>query len=61
MQETWIQSLGQEDALEKKLATHSSIFFLGNPTDKGARWARGRVGHNLVTQQQQHHHKQLSI
>ena len=27
MQETWIQSLGQEDPLEKGLATHSSIFF----------------------------------
>ena len=25
MQETWIQSLGQEDALEKGMATHSSI------------------------------------
>ena len=25
MQETWVQSLGQEDLLEKKMATHSSI------------------------------------
>ena len=25
MQETWIQSLGQEDPLEKEMATHSSI------------------------------------
>ena len=25
MQETWVRSLGQEDPLEKKLATHSSI------------------------------------
>ena len=25
MQETWVQSLGWEDALEKKKATHSSI------------------------------------
>ena len=24
MQETWVQSLGQEDPLEKELATHSS-------------------------------------
>ena len=24
MQETWIQALGQEDTLEKELATHSS-------------------------------------
>ena len=26
MQETWIQSLGQEDPLEKEMAIHSSIF-----------------------------------
>ena len=25
MQETWIQPLGQEDHLEKEMATHSSI------------------------------------
>ena len=25
MQETWVQSLGQEDSLEKGTATHSSI------------------------------------
>ena len=25
MQETWIQSLGREDPLEKGMATHSSI------------------------------------
>ena len=25
MQETWVQSLGQEDSLEKEMATHSSI------------------------------------
>ena len=26
MQETWVQSLGPEDSLEKGIATHSSIF-----------------------------------
>ena len=26
MQETWVRSLGQEDSLEKEMATHSSIF-----------------------------------
>ena len=26
MQETWVQSLGQEDTLAKRMATHSSIF-----------------------------------
>ena len=25
MQETWVQSLGQEDPLDKGMATHSSI------------------------------------
>ena len=25
LQETWVQSLGQEDPLEKEMATHSSI------------------------------------
>ena len=25
MQETWVQSLGREDLLEKELATHSNI------------------------------------
>ena len=25
MQKTWVQSLGREDALEKEMATHSSI------------------------------------
>ena len=26
MQETWVQSLGQEDPLRKEMATHSYIF-----------------------------------
>ena len=36
MQETWVQSLGREDLLEKEMATHSSIFCLENPMDGGA-------------------------
>ena len=28
-QETWVQSLGQEDPLEKEMATHSSILAHG--------------------------------
>ena len=31
MQETWIQSLGREDPLEKGIATHSSILAWGIP------------------------------
>ena len=34
MQETWVQSLGQEDLLEKEMATQYSC--LGNPIDRGA-------------------------
>ena len=38
MLETWFQSLGQEDSLEKEMATRSSI--LENPMDRGAWWAK---------------------
>ena len=31
MRETWVQSLSQEDALEKALAMHSSILAWRNP------------------------------
>ena len=31
MQETWVGSLGQEDPLEKGIATHSSILVWRNP------------------------------
>ena len=34
MQETQIQSLGQEDSLEKEMATHSSILAWKNPMDR---------------------------
>ena len=35
-QETWVQSLGREDCLEKEMATHSSILAWRIPTDGGA-------------------------
>jgi len=38
MQETWVQFLGQEDPLEKEMATHSSILAYDNPMDRGAWW-----------------------
>ena len=31
MQETWVPSLGQEDPLEKEMATHSSILSWRTP------------------------------
>ena len=39
MQETHVQSLGQEDPLEKEMATHLSILAWEIPLDRGAWWA----------------------
>ena len=39
MQETPVQSLGQEDALEKEMAAHSSILAWRIPMDIGAWWS----------------------
>ena len=39
MQETWVQSLGQEDTLEEGMTTHSSILAWGIPMDREAWWA----------------------
>ena len=36
MWETQVRSLGQEDPLEKEMATHSSILAWKNPMDGGA-------------------------
>ena len=53
MQETWIQSLGQEDPLEKGMATPSSILPWRIPwtEEPGGLQSIGsqRVGHNRVT------------
>ena len=38
MQDTWVQSLGREDPLEKEMATHSSIIAWKIPwTEESAR------------------------
>ena len=47
-QEMWVQSLGQEDPMEKEMATHSSISCLKNPMDRGA-W--GAVVHGVTKSQ----------
>ena len=39
MQETWVQSLGQEDPLEEGMATHSTILAWRIPMRSGAWWA----------------------
>ena len=53
MQETWVQSLGWEDLLEKEKATHSSILAWRIPwTEKpGGLQSTGsqRVGHDCAT------------
>ena len=53
MKETWVQSLGQEDPLEKEMATHSSILAWEIPwtEDPGWLWSMGsqRVGHDWAT------------
>ena len=49
-QEAWVQSLGQEDPLEKEMATHSSILAQKIPwtEEPGGLQSRGlqRVGHD---------------
>ena len=56
MQETWFQSLGREDPLEKEMAMHSSILAWEIPwtEESGRLQSTGlqTVGHNLVTKQQ---------
>ena len=55
-QETGVRSLGQENPLEKEIATHSSILAWEILwTEKPGRLqsiSHKRVGHNLVTKQQ---------
>ena len=56
MQETGVPSLGQQDTLEKEMATHSCIL-AGNPMDREAWWTAvhgvpKRVGYNLAAKQQ---------
>ena len=48
MWETWVQSLGWEEALEKGMATHSSILAWRIPGDIEAQQSMGpqRVGHD---------------
>ena len=54
MQETWVQSLGWEDPLEKKMATHSSILAWEIPWMEEPGWLQSmgsqRVGHDRATQ-----------
>ena len=57
MRKTQVQSLGQEDPLEKEMPTHSSILAWEIPCteEPGGLQSMGlqRVGHSLETKQQQ--------
>ena len=54
MQETWAQSLGQDDPLEEEMATHSSILAWEIPwTEEPSRLqstGSQRVRHHLATE-----------
>ena len=50
VQETWVQSLGWEDPLEKVIATHSRILAWRIPIDRGA-W--GATVHGVTKSQTQ--------
>ena len=57
MKETWVQSLGQEDPLEKDMGTRS-VFLPGNPMDRWTWWATihevaKELDKTWVTKQQQ--------
>ena len=53
MQEIEVRSLGQEDPLEKEMATHSSILTRGIPWSRGAQQAtfHGVAKESHMTQQ----------
>ena len=56
MQETWVQSLGREDPLEKEMATHSNVLAWRIPwtEEPGKLQSMGsqRVRHDFVTERQ---------
>ena len=56
MRETWVQSLGWKDPLEKEMATHCSILAWKIPWTKGAWWATYTPwGSKEVDTTEQHH------
>ena len=62
MRKTWVQSLVQEDPLEKEMATHSGTFAWKIPwTEEPVRLQSmrlQRIRHNLATKQQLAHRKE---
>ena len=57
MQETWVQSLGREDPLEKRVATHSSILAWRVPwTEESGRLYSIRLQESDMTERLNHNH-----
>ena len=56
MQETWVQSLGWEDPLEKGTAIHSSILAWRIPVDPGRLQSMGLQSWTQVSDQHMHTH-----
>ena len=52
----WIQSLDQEDPLEKEMATHSSILAGKIPWSLGGYSPCGRIGHGSAAEHSTHSH-----
>ena len=63
-QETQVHSLDWEDTLEREMATHASILAGKSHGQKSLEgygaWVLKRVGHNLVTKQQQQNNCELA-
>ena len=61
MQETWVRSLGQEDPLEKEMATHSGILAWETPWREGpggySPWDRKELD---TTEQLEHPHSSFA-
>ena len=53
--ETWVPSLGQEDPLEKEMATHSSILFWKTPWTEELGWLQ-----SMGSQRVRHRSKRLT-
>ena len=60
MQETWVQSLGWEDPLEKEIATHSSVLAWRSPWTEGS-GSCSPWGHKELNITEQHFHFDFCI
>ena len=65
MQETQVQTLNQEEPMEKEMATHSNVLaweipWTEEPEGHGP-WGHKRVWHNLAAKQQQQQMQKLGM